>query len=73
MVNIATLDTIIRQAAVEAIDGTGRSHVEVLCNWLVDSEALERVVPLILVRYRMALRGQPETRHGRWLLGRRRR
>jgi hypothetical protein len=61
MINTMALDHIIRQTAlIDATDGMtgdpGRSEQEVLRSWLNNSEALARVLPLILVLYRVVIR-----------------
>ena len=61
MIDTAALDQIIRQTAAidsaDAITGPrGRSVREVLQTWLEVPDALGRVLPLILVRYRVKSR-----------------
>lgn len=61
MVDCEALDNIVRQtAALDATDGLtgerGRTPKEVLRTWLDYPDSLARVLPLILIRYRVASR-----------------
>jgi hypothetical protein len=64
MVDIVVLDKIIRQTAAMEAEPCGVAYdralspamTEVLRHWLESPEALARVRPLILVRYRLAIR-----------------